>query len=228
MAPGNISKGIALYCRPSPKKFLGDLKRQLYDHPNGVGIGCLACMTQASKGNKEQRFQQGRRTDQKRTKKKKNPKPSPKKQKGLGANPGHRTSQNSQKQNSLAEYSGIFAKTSAKQKRDRARDSHPHGRLLLNSQPKGAINQKNPRAHKSKNRHFPPPQKPKIPPPLKRGILWTWFFLQNGRIFPGVHKIGAAISGPRIADKNFTDTRIFLMTKFAVSGRVLLPFCTKF
>ena len=28
-------------------------------------------------------------------------------------------------------------------------------------------------------------------------------------LFPGVHRIGAAISGPRIADKNFTDTRIF-------------------
>ena len=40
-------------------------------------------------------------------------------------------------------------------------------------------------------------------------------FLQNGRIFPGVHKIGAAISGPRIADKHFTDTRIFL--SFSIS-----------
>ena len=30
-------------------------------------------------------------------------------------------------------------------------------------------------------------------------------------LFPGVHKIGAAISGPRIADKNFTDTRIVLI-----------------
>ena len=40
MAPGNISKGIALYCRPSPKRSKR-LKRQLYDHPNGVGIGCL-------------------------------------------------------------------------------------------------------------------------------------------------------------------------------------------
>ena len=69
--------------------------------------------------------------------------------------------------------------------------------------------QKNPRAHKNKNRHFPPP-KPKIPPPLKRGILWTQVFLQKEGIFPGVHKIGAAISGPRIADTNFTDTRIFL------------------
>ena len=55
----------------------------------------------------------------------------------------------------------------------------------------------------------PPPPKPKIPP-LKCGILWTGLFLQNGRIFPGVHKIGAAISGPRIADTNFMDTRIFL------------------
>ena len=29
--------------------------------------------------------------------------------------------------------------------------------------------------------------------------------------FPGVHKIGAGISGPRIADRNFTDARIFLI-----------------
>ena len=40
------------------------------------------------------------------------------------------------------------------------------------------------------------------------------FFLQKERIFPGVHKIGAPISGPRIADTNFTDTkRIFLNKK---------------
>ena len=52
----------------------------------------------------------------------------------------------------------------------------------------------------------PPPN----PPPKKRGILRTWFFLQKERIFPGVHKIGAPISGPRITDTNFTDTRIFL------------------
>ena len=46
--------------------------------------------------------------------------------------------------------------------------------------------QKNPRAHKNKIGTSPPPQKPKKPkilPPLKRGILWTWLFLQNGRIF---------------------------------------------
>ena len=68
--------------------------------------------------------------------------------------------------------------------------------------------QKNPRAHKNKIGTSPPPQNP----PLKRRILWTWVFLQKERIFPGVHKIGAAISGPRIADTNFTDTRIFLTT----------------
>ena len=56
-----------------------------------------------------------------------------------------------------------------------------------------------------------PPPPPQNPPPLKRRILWTWVFLQKERIFPGVHKIGAAISGPRIAETNFTDTeRIFL------------------
>ena len=60
--------------------------------------------------------------------------------------------------------------------------------------------QKNPRAHKNKI-GTPPPKKPK-----KRGILWTWVFLQRKSIFPGVHKIDAPISGPRIADKNFTDT----------------------
>ena len=59
---------------------------------------------------------------------------------------------------------------------------------------------------------LPPPKKPKIPPPLRRGIFWTWvFFLQKERIFPGAHEIDAPISGPRIADKNLTDTRIFLI-----------------
>ena len=56
---------------------------------------------------------------------------------------------------------------------------------------------------------LPPQKKTQIPPPLKGGILWTWVFLQKERIFPGVHKIDAPISGPRIADKHFTDTRFF-------------------
>ena len=62
------------------------------------------------------------------------------------------------------------------------------------------------RAHK--NKIGPPPQTQNTPP-LKRGILWKWVFLHQERIFPGVHKIRGAISGPRIADTNFTDTRIF-------------------
>ena len=41
------------------------------------------------------------------------------------------------------------------------------------------------------------------------------FFLQKEGIFPGVHKIDAPISGPRIADTNFADTRIF---RLGVSG----------
>ena len=56
----------------------------------------------------------------------------------------------------------------------------------------------------------PPPQNPKYPP-LERGIYGHGFSCRTDAFFPGVHKIVAAISGPRIADKNFTDTRIFLI-----------------
>ena len=56
----------------------------------------------------------------------------------------------------------------------------------------------------------PPPPNPKHPPPQTRNFM-DMGFLQKERIFPGAHKIGAAISGPRIADKHFTDTRIFLI-----------------
>ena len=98
------------------------------------------------------------------------------------------------------------------------------GPILSRSQPSfdllgrcGGKSEKSCRAYK--NKIGTPPQNPKYPPPLKRGILWTWFFLQNGRIFPGVHKIGATISGPRIADKNFTDTRIFLSKIGSNSGQ---------
>ena len=56
----------------------------------------------------------------------------------------------------------------------------------------------------------PPPQKKtQIPPPKTRNFLDMEVFLQKEGKIPGVHKIGAPISGPRIADKNFTDTRIF-------------------
>ena len=76
--------------------------------------------------------------------------------------------------------------------------------------------QKNPRAHKNKIGTPPPPPKP---PPKKEQFNGHGLFLQEERIFPGVHKIGAAISGPRIADTNFTDTGIFL--KFEMLHRVL-------
>ena len=61
-------------------------------------------------------------------------------------------------------------------------------------------------AHKNKIGTSPP----NPTPPPKRGILWTWRFScrKNAEIL-GAHKIGAAISGLRIADKNITDTRFF-------------------
>ena len=68
--------------------------------------------------------------------------------------------------------------------------------------------QKNPRAHHNKI-GTPPPQTENPPP--KTRILWTWrFSCRKSAEILGVHKIGAAISGPRIADTNFTDMRIFL------------------
>ena len=50
----------------------------------------------------------------------------------------------------------------------------------------------------------PPPPKPKIPPPPKtRNFMDRGFSCRTDAFFPGVHKIGAALSGPRIADKEF-------------------------
>ena len=39
----------------------------------------------------------------------------------------------------------------------------------------------------------------------------------------GVHKIDAPISGPRIADKNFTDTRIFLNFRARIENEESKP-----
>ena len=69
--------------------------------------------------------------------------------------------------------------------------------------------QKNPRAHKNKIGTSPPPQKT---PPQNAEFYGHGFSCRKNAFFPGVHKIGAAISGPRIADTNFTDTRIFLIS----------------
>ena len=57
-----------------------------------------------------------------------------------------------------------------------------------------------------------PPQ-PKYPPPKKiRNFMDKEVFLQKERRNSRrPYKIGAGISGPRIADKNCTDTRIFLI-----------------
>ena len=57
----------------------------------------------------------------------------------------------------------------------------------------------------------PPPKTQNTPPPPKtRNFMDMGFSCRKNAFFPGVHKIDAPISGPRIADKNFTDTRIFL------------------
>ena len=70
--------------------------------------------------------------------------------------------------------------------------------------------QKNPRAHKNKIGPPPPPKTQNTPPPQNEEFYGHRFSCRKNAFFPGVHKIGAAISGPRIADTNFTDTRIFL------------------
>ena len=48
------------------------------------------------------------------------------------------------------------------------------------------------------------------PPPKTRNFMDMEGFPAERTEILGAHKIGAAISGPRIADTNFTDTRIFL------------------
>ena len=60
------------------------------------------------------------------------------------------------------------------------------------------IYQKNPRAHENKIGTSPPPN-PNTPP---RNFTDMEVFLQKEHRNSSAHKIGAAISGPRIADKN--------------------------
>ena len=53
---------------------------------------------------------------------------------------------------------------------------------------------------------LPPPKKPQTPntpPPKRRNFVDMVFFCRKNAFFRGAHKIGAAISGPRIADKKF-------------------------
>ena len=66
---------------------------------------------------------------------------------------------------------------------------------------------KNPHAHKNKiGKSTPPPfqKNPRPPPPLKGGVLWAWGFSNRKKQkMPVAHKIGAAISVPRIAGDKF-------------------------
>ena len=62
----------------------------------------------------------------------------------------------------------------------------------------------------------PPPPKKTQNPPLKGGILWAWgFSSRKNPKMPGAHKIGAAISGPRITGGNFMDTTLFLILRLS-------------
>ena len=54
------------------------------------------------------------------------------------------------------------------------------------------------------------PQTQNTPPPQNEEFYGHGFSCRKSAFFPGVHKIDAPISGPRIADKNFMDTRVFL------------------
>ena len=73
------------------------------------------------------------------------------------------------------------------------------------------LSRKNPHAHKNKIGTSTPPSKKTQNPPLKGGILWAWgFSSRKNPKMPGAHKIGAAISGPRITGGNFMDTTLFL------------------
>ena len=90
------------------------------------------------------------------------------------------------------------------------RDLAPDGKSLVRNSGGGdenlilsnVKNQKNPRTHKIKSAFLPPP--PKTPnPSTMRNFMDMEVLLQKERIFSGAHKIGAAASGPRIADKKF-------------------------
>ena len=81
--------------------------------------------------------------------------------------------------------------------------------------------QKNPRARKIKSALPPPPPKPKIPRTETRNFMGMGFFPAERTHFPGAHKIGAAVSGPRIADKTFyghEDFSEFFPLQIQISG----------
>ena len=77
--------------------------------------------------------------------------------------------------------------------------------------PKFAIKQGKKR-QKDKRYPFRAPTKPKIPPPpLKRGILWTWVFsCRTDACFQASTKWAQPFPAPELRAKFITDTRIFL------------------
>ena len=74
---------------------------------------------------------------------------------------------------------------------------------------------------------LPPPlskKKTQPPSPPKRGVLWAWgFSSKESPKIPGAHKIGAAISGPRIAQELSGDPnpQYFLKSTAVEMGGVL-------
>ena len=58
----------------------------------------------------------------------------------------------------------------------------------------------------------PPPSRKTQHPPLEGGILWALgFSSRKNQKMPGDHKIGSAISGPRIAGRKIMDTTLILI-----------------
>ena len=73
--------------------------------------------------------------------------------------------------------------------------------------------QKNPRAHKIKNRHCPPPQTTTLPP-LKRGILWTWVFsCRKNAFFQAPIKLAQPFPAPELRTNNFYGHEDFFSEK---------------
>ena len=61
------------------------------------------------------------------------------------------------------------------------------------------------------------PIKAKLAPLLERGILWAWRFSCRTSKKSGAHKIGGAISGPRIAGRKITDISSFFFSEHLCS-----------
>ena len=99
------------------------------------------------------------------------------------------------------------------------------GLRTLNQESSKNYNQKNPCTHKIKLAPPPPPpvkKKTQTRTPLKQGILWAcgFSFSSTEKKNPGTHKIGAAISGPRIAGRKIMDLSGRLAGDSTICGRL--------